>query len=416
MIRNNLSSLLIAPLLLLAAACVSEDEVRPIGNTSSETTLRLKLCMDSEEAKTETARSDKGQPDDYEQASGTFEQIATLRVIILHNSPIMEVEGARMVATASDGTPINDNLEFKVASNEMKTIVLIANEASLPSPVPGKTTSQFLDQFSPKGTQVTQKQWQQFLNWQVTQSANTSLFANIGDSPRLPLTEIWNINTLQLEETGVGNDEPVQETTLFLTRAAAKATFIFDVDTDPANPYIGSGVKVTGVRLKGLNTAEYVFPANAAYSPAKYIGNQPGTPNEVADGKRFITSFDAVTRQPGYEEGSTFTIGMASSPVEIKSYNGQNAPVRGPIYFPESKMPAKDMQFTVEVELDGNGNWLPAQPLTDNILNTGGLDAIARNTHLEIHIKFGANGISSEVTLVPYIGVNLDPIFGTDRE
>ena len=64
MIRNNLSYLLIAPLLLLAAACVSEDEVRPIGNTSSETTLRLKLCMDSEEAKTETARSDKGQPDD----------------------------------------------------------------------------------------------------------------------------------------------------------------------------------------------------------------------------------------------------------------------------------------------------------------------------------------------------------------
>lgn len=418
MMRTRLSYLLIAPLLMLCAACVSEEGV-PEEVTTTEMTLRMKINMGLEE-NTPTARADKGEPDRYDPASGKFEEIATLRVIILHGSD-REVEGARLVATSSDGTPLNDNLEFKVASNEKKTIVLIANEESLtpPAGVKDMSVSEYLDQFAQKGTKISDSQWKQLNEWKVEmpgfnpsvlefeQTYTKSLFSTTGLNPRLPLTEIWEIETLSEAQRQNKTDE-VQEVTLFMTRAAAKATFHFDIDPS----YSGSGSKVTGIKFCGVAPIQTVFPQNAVYSPAKYTAS--GEPNVVADGKRFITYFTpADLTFPG-----TFLIDMSEDPVEIKPYGEQDAPVRGPIYFAEYRFPQDDrLDFTVAVELDGNDNWLKAQPLTDNILLIDGIfNAIARNTHLEIHITFGSSGITAETRLVPYTGVHLDPIFGVDRE
>ena len=91
------------------------------------------------------------------------------------------------------------------------------------------------------------------------------------------------------------------------------------------------------------------------------------------------------------------------APVDMKKPAGASETdkkliVRGPIYFPES-LSAKDTKaYEVEVQLDG-GDWLTAKPLTTNILeftDKGGVkhQAISRNTHLYIDIKFTPTGIT----------------------
>lgn len=413
MIRNKLSYLLVAPLLMYCAACVSEDGV-PEVVPASKMTLRMKIQMGLEEG-TPATRADKGNPDKYDPASGDFEEISTLRVIILHDTD-REVEATRLVATAKDGTPVNDNLEFRVASNEKKTIVLIANEESLTPPTGASdlSSTQYLDRLAKTGNKITDSQWAQLTEWVVAMPDATapgtytrSIFSTTGHTPRLPLTEIWEVETMS-EVARLDKTDEVKEVTLFMTRAAAKASFLFDIDPSPDNPYAGSGSKVTGIRLYGVGQYETVFPKDAIYSPEKYIGGVGGNVNVVKDRERYIKSFtSAATGTPG-----TFQIDLSENPVEIKSYAGQDIPILGPIYFTEYKFSDQTEKFTVAVELDGNGNWLEAQPLINNILQIGGCDAIARNTHLQIRIRFGVNTITWEAIEAPYNTVTLDPVFG----
>ncbi len=83
--------------------------------------------------------------------------------------------------------------------------------------------------------------------------------------------------------------------------------------------------------------------------------------------------------------------------------------IAGPIYFPESILGA-NKHYEVGVLLS-TGVWLTA-PLETNILNIEGHDAVARNTHLKITLKFTGKDLQAEVRVAPYIGVVLGPIFG----
>lgn len=191
---------------------------------------------------------------------------------------------------------------------------------------------------------------------------------------------------------------------LFLTRAAAKATFAVEVDDD----YPVSGTTITAIRLNSLNRVEYVFPRDATYKPAKFVETEMDK-NGVR--KRYITNFSTFGNAfPSY------TISGLSIPVVAGSEKTLPA-----IYFPESKRP-DDLPYTVEVLLDGdkgNTTWLTAQPLGvgqgNNILMVDGHQAIARNTHLKITINFNTTGVNFTTEVLPYIGVNLNPGFGFDQ-
>ena len=158
MILHSLRHTAAAALTLAAMALASCSSEAPSPAASEETrgdvTLRLKVSTADSAAPSRTDLGDLGDQDGYEAPDGDFEKVATLRVIILHDS--REVEGNRMVATDDKGNPINDNLEFKVSSNELKWVYLIANEASLPLPegVTGySTVSEWLYHFT-KGAEL----------------------------------------------------------------------------------------------------------------------------------------------------------------------------------------------------------------------------------------------------------------------
>lgn len=407
------------------------------------------------------------EPDGFEGSQGVDEEIESIRIIILRQSSEQgvsyEVDAARLVATNAQGVPVNDNLNFKVRGNEMKTIVLIANENSLPSPDSKFATArEFLDQFLIKGSDVKTEDWNKIRDWTVgmpgenptaTQSLFSNYKANAASKSHIPLTEMFQVQTLNTTPTTASGESAIrsqetQEVTLFLTRCAAKATFEFKVDKDDSTPYRGSGMNVVGIRFWGYNWNQYVFPRNAVYTPSKYVNDTPGYPNYIenvaADGTvltpdqtqmdRYITSFNTIELTAG---GATFDYTF-DEPVEIKSYIGQTAPTRGPIYFCESKKQVAAGQslapddankadvgsgaslypsnYTLQLLLD-NGEWLTAKPINTNILqiteNGQTYDAIARNTHLKIVITFGEGGeIYLEAIEAPYNSVVLEPVFG----
>ena len=441
MIKKILSYLFTAPL-LLAASCISEEatECPETGGKNVTLSLRLDMGLEAEANRTQS-RADGGKKDGFEDPSGDFEKISSLRVIILHGTD-REVEAARLVATDENGTPRKDNLEFTVKSNENKTIILIANEDALPAPEGSEYESakDFLDQFTP-GKPLTTAQWDLWgllTNWtasmpvQANAVATRGLFSTDGEeypANGLPLTELFRVYVSTELAAQTSDDEYKQEVTLFLTRAAAKARFNFYVDglkDKPENKYIGKGLYVTGIRLNGLDISEYVLPKDTYYSPDKYITNDDGIdiPNTAENAERYITSF--ATPMPDEEKvGYTFDISGGENPVEIKP--DVSPRTRGPIYFPESMCDPEE-NYTVEVRVgikEGNrwiygenDGWIIAENngiLKDNILNFNGCDAIARNTLLDINIYFGnSNSITWEVSLVPYIGVVLNPSFGFD--
>lgn len=427
MIRKALTYLLTAPL-LLAASCVTEGEhpdIVEVPDSGNMLTMRLKLDMGLEGREISYDKN----PTDYESPTKGYEDVKTLRVIILRGND-NTVEAARIV-NMKDWMPDNDKLEFKVRSNEMKTIILIANELSLPSPDPDnyETASDYLTQFMtrPNATvKISESQMKQLMEWKAAMpgtlpDATAGLFSDSKYGKHLPLAEIFKVQAIAPEPTGNSDDDEdknndvdvIQNVTLFMPYAAAKATFYFTAD----DGYKDLGSKVTGIRLLGINWSEYVFPKETTYSPAKYTAQGEGYVS-TENSKRYITDFAAADLPAGREGMGSYTYTL-DEPVVIKKYAADNPDaMRGPIYFPESinKFETTDEQsiinnFRVQVQLEGL-EWFDAQPLTDNILHVDGFDAIARNTHLQIHIEFRENSITWEAIEAPYNTVTLGPGFG----
>ncbi len=409
MSRHLFYSLFAALMLTMLGACSQSD----IGKGEApDVILRLKIDMGSI-----ASRADQG-PEDFDDPASDFEKISTLRVIITRGSGAgREVEAARLVATNDFGMPVNDHLDFKVKGNEMKRIFLIANEAALTSPIEGMSASQFLDLYSHSGAQFGDDVLQMFTDWTVSfagtgPTAHASLFSG---AYRLPLTEMFRVQTIMVDESegvNAADGAPIpktQDVTLFLTRAAAKATFTFRMSSDKDdNPYLATGLTVTGVRINGLNWSEYVFPNTPVYEPEKYVDGEEGYVNQAEDeSKRYLVGFASPANTA---TGASFECPL-QRPIAIAAYDAKETYPVGPFYFPESIAP-DGKNFTLQVQLSG-GSWLEAKPIQDNILMLpNGANAIARNTFLKINVVFGPAGITYNVIVAPYNTIELDPIFG----
>lgn len=414
-----LMTLLVASL----AGCSQEEPSQPDAKKDS---VILRLAIDTGLDPSSRAAA----PDYFEAPSGDFEKIYTLRVILVKNGDD-EVEANRLVRTTETGTPVDDNLEFKVRTGS-KSVYLIANEASLPVPDnfagtgEGKYTgiTAFLDEKYRPGTSFSSEV---FSSWLVSlpggnPGATAGLYSNIPGANGLPLTEFFNFNIVSDNVDPDIAKEETQTVHLFLTRAAAKATFNVEVAPD----YKGSGVNITGIRLNGLNWQQYVFPRSAVYTPEKDVEITPGLPGVVTPEKeRYITSFTTPARVNNVT-GANVTMNLAADDqIEIKA--GAKGTV-GPLYIPESLMPVAVATnpaacFNVQVQLDGE-NWLDAKMLgndvagtnpNNNILLVNDCQAIARNTHLKVTIGFSDKDITADVELVPYISVVLRPSFGFEE-
>ncbi len=387
----------------------------------------VNLCLDvAFDGQPNSTRAGDNDGDGYEQATGLPENVKTLRVIIIREVPLVNQEGDtvkengkpviekrvveanRLVTTSEEGHPKYDNLEFQVVDNETKRIYLIANETSL-TPPPGQWSSAFefltSEQFK-VGMELAN--YDELTNWTVSISnipdngiVTNGIFANLnadvtgGPTLPLPLTEFFdifvNVKRLQLPDDTYTSH-------LFMTRAAAKATFFL-------NPQGLAGlydnVKITSISLSGIGSEEYVFPNNAVYSKGKYQNTK------VPDVNMYINSFSA----PSTNRNLTYLINtdfaMVPAGVDLGTSSRQINAV--PIYFPESILKTGE-KYMVTVTLS-TGVSLSA-PLVTNILNFGGCDAVARNTHLKIDMSFTSVTMTAQATVFPYTAVTLNPEFG----
>lgn len=413
---------LLALMTLLVASLAGCSQEEPSQPDVKKDRVILRLAIDTGLNPSSRAAA----PDYFEAPSGDFEKIYTLRVILVKDGK--EIEANKLVRTTDTGRPIDDNLEFKVETGS-KSVYLIANEASLPVPADfagtgsGKYTNitTFLDDNYRIGREFSSTVLRE---WLVSlpgsnPGATAGLYSNIPGANGLPLTEFFNFSVVSDNADPDIAKEETQTVHLFLTRAAAKATFNVEVAPD----YKGSGVNITGIRLNGLNWQQYVFPRSAVYTPEKDVKITPVLPGVVTPEKeRYITSF-ATPARVNNVTGANVTMNLAADDqIEIKAAAKGTV---GPLYIPESLMPVAVATnpaacFNVQVQLDGE-NWLDAKMLGNDVAGTNpnnniqlvnGCQAISRNTHLKVTIGFSDKDITATVTVVPYIGVVLTPSFG----
>lgn len=384
---------------LSLGSCINDSASECLEQDRSKSVV-LRLALNG--AGSDATRAEKGEPDWYDPATGSFETISQLRVIIVRLNDAKTggiVEANRMVRTSDTGTPLNDNLEFLVVAEENKRVYLIANEAFLPVPDAVKdkyrTASIFLDTF--KGTSPDKEgspiDLSVFSNWTVTmpdvtaatQTVKKGLFSP-SEATRLPLTEYFDLFVTR--ENAV---DDIYHANMFLTRAAAKAQFFISTetsgnfdDTDDDPKIINS--RITAITLEGISTTEYVFPNAAIYKPSK----EDLMKLELKDLKEaYITSFKA----PQPNQKVTYLIEVMDQEIKKPATPETGAaaptPITGTIYFPESILGSGE-KFKVRVQLDGQ-NWIEGE-LDTNILNMAGVDAIARDTYLPIHLIFNGAG------------------------
>ena len=402
------------------AAPAAEEPEQPAPDPD-KLTLRLDVSFDVDGSKT---RAEKD-PDDYEDPSGSFEQISSLRVIIMreveedsNGNATGIVEANRMVATYDNGNPRYDDLEFEVIADEKKRIYLVANERTITSVPAGQdfeTVSKFLDSFAaPKEGEVpTRVNLTVLANWTVSipedvisgDVTTAGLYSDAETiAPKLPLTEFFDIYANS--ENAVDN---ICYSHLFLTRAAAKATLYIDQkNTSPGY----ENVTITSFSLSGIGSEQYVFPHGAEYSIPKYpsegfLGTTGPSSGPSSDKlEMYIKDFTT----PAGCRPLTYLMDYTAAPVPVIEGTDPERAIKGfPIYFPESIL-AEERQYEVSVTLS-TGITLTA-PLETNILRIGDRDAIARNTHLKITLKFTSPELTAEVAVVPYIGIDLTPGFG----
>lgn len=437
-----LNIILLLGIAIGGASCVFDDysncpepipEAPGIPDAPEMLTLCLNVSFDTQGGATRA----ENEPDAYEKPTGSRETISTLRVIIIRDSVAedadgkptttvvkREVEGNRLVATSPLGYPLYDNLNFKVIANENKRIYLIANESSLTPPAGNESATSFLDGFKVKSafssiSEASLTEWTVSLSdikeveiegkkIDVTDNGIFPPFEikeegkdPIISYPQIPLTEFFDV---YVESEKAVDD--IFTKNLFITRAAAKATFY--IDTDGSSPAYDN-VSITSITLSGIGSEEYVFPNEATYSKGK---DQTAT---IPDLEMYINKFNT----PDNLKTLTYFLNDKDFPVVDKTSNETIREIVGStIYFPESILKIGE-KYQVGVLLS-TGVWLTA-PLetkgdnTANILSIDGREAIARNTHLKITLKIEAQELMAEVAIVPYIGIDLTPGFGFEQ-
>lgn len=418
-------STLLAVLALGCAGCHNSDAPLPPGveEPDAPDPDKLMLCLNvSFDGQYGATRADND-PDGYQDPSGDFEKISTLRVIILRDvskDPETGVESGiveanRLVMTNDAGRPMYDDLQFKVIANEWKRIYLIANEEYLPSsPQANTTATQFLDSFKTprQGATGVVTDLTELTNWTVSVPNLTPSTTQIIGYPnglfspnrdkRLPLTESFDVYAERSDET-----DDIFYSNLFMTRAAAKAIFFLNTSDDFI---VNEGeeivnTKITAISLTGVGTTEYVFPYKTEYNPTKadlvkYSSTE--LPSSSLVKNAFITTFAT----PETNRNVTYLLDDINVEI-VKPAGDEPVAITSPIYFPESILEAGE-HYEVGVRLS-DGRWLRASldenSAYHNILSIKDGDseseAIARNTYLPIELKFDG-ALQLEVNVLPW--------------
>lgn len=384
---------------VVATSCADSPEPPISSEKEGLVNLRLKVNINNPAPAASASRAfDNYQvPIDYEDAATVYEGINTLRIILVDPNGV--VEGNKTLTFSDkipDGTPYGE-FRFTVKGGENKRVYAIANEASIVTNDPAAPAPDFTAYLP--GTTLTPAMAEAMII-----STPTNLFIdNTGtDKKYLPLSEFFDV---YINEAVAGSDN-IQEETLFVNRAAVKWAFATEwVGNEASQLY---GLHLTEITVTGLASAQYLFPNSTTYDPGKYTDAL--TVN--ASTKKVVTAYKCPPLSQ-YNDTTSYTFTPDNFGL---NYGGTGlATTYAPeLYFHESPIPNDGIyRISAKGYLTGDDE-STATPLEFGPVALPNLPSLPRNTFVVVNFQFTPYTLNLEVTLVPYIGVWLDPIFGLD--
>lgn len=392
-------------LLALAALWSCDNRVEPNGisvPSPAEGQVNLSFSVGAVEAVDNLSRASIfTDPDDFEKGIPPYEDIHTLRVIIVRASGLIEHN-----KYLTENEFKKDKLyDFPVAPGEGKTIYLIANEAA--TGIDFKT----LVEGQPYPMNAIENM--------TFDATGGYLIDNTAESDRqyVPMSELYSLYVPPYKECEVIQKKTdtqkeiraISAGTLFVTRAAVKFTFNL-TSTKKGKLYLSS------LTFNSLANKEYLLPRNTVYSPQK---EQPKLSNDFKlteiEG-RFITSY--TIPNDAQQSPFVFTFTSDDKPKGIAFSADEPAENISPaLYFCESQLgapyPASNGEpYTVSISFYEENS---VNPKTFEAVKLPNLPILPRNTHVVVNIKVNQSEVEAVVELVPYIGVTLKPEFGFDN-
>lgn len=415
----------ITPAVGLSGCSDSSDPTDPSGPSDPAMAyLTINVSAGSaQESRANDIPTDGSYSHTFEDGIAPYEQMYTLRAIIVRPGGIIEHNELLHTAPSDQGFNQYTYASLKVVAGETKTIYLFANEdytriydsTGASTPLKEKLTNLHIGDSFPAND----------YNEMIISNSSASqapLIDNSGqDKSYLPMSEVFDV---KIESVNKDGTNLYQSADLFITRAAVKFGFAID----PSSVVKGN-VRITNVTIHGLADREYLLPNNTTYSPAKYDDK-----GKTSSADRIITAYtcpdgirtyDYTFTMPNdfgivYNADGTMTFPTSTDGTDKYTEKTPYAPA---LYFAESPVPTGG-KFTVDVTAEFDTG-IPDSDVTSTNpkyitttfegLTLDHLPNLPRNTFVKIVIKLGDTQPTLEAIVQPYTGVWLNPDFGIDR-
>lgn len=371
--------------MMVAMLSCASDSPEERGTGKKEAVLTINLHMNQAESKKHSrATSD----DDYsfEVPSDPYESgVRTLRVIIVSIDRDMLVEYNYSYNLENINCDINDlpDLRYKVKAGENKRIFLVANEYMLPKATQDLLASATRSYRMPEAIfNIVMEGGDNNVVVDNSESAATKKF--------LPMSEFFDYYI----PAPKSDDDEEYKADFFMTRALS--TFRFSIES-VADSYV-NGFKIKRIEINNVANSSYLFPHATVYSPDKYSAS--ANPLEG----RIITAFQT----PSSAKSSPIVFTPSAFGWNGIEQTGMSEQYIPRMYFPETSAPSGGSYYvTVTLEIAGVEQVCGPTPLPN-------LDALPRNTIVDIRLNFDSADLQLVATLTPYFKVSLFPKFGFD--
>ncbi len=349
---------------LLLTSCQSgsdSDEPRP------EAEFKLSVAL-ADMSRNGITRSVENFYDPSGGAISDNEKMQTLRIVIVR--PDGTIEHNRYIDFSSHPSIWYGQEQFKVERGEDKEVYLFVNENSTTYYESTGTVALSDNNFIREGAKFPTDR---IKNLTVMTTSNDDVL-----SGPLPMCEH---HTIKADALG-------RDTTLFVTRAATKFTYVINNNLDKT-------ISWTGLTLDKVARKEYYLPNNTTYTFTK---DEKG---EIISG--VINGYEVATIQ----NNEHYIFGRTFEPIEVAKGEEKALPS---FYLLESKYndpgTASDSKLNYKTSITLDGITLESKYLPN-------LSQLPRNSHVVVYITIGKGyEISCTVDVRPYGEIILEPGFG----
>lgn len=354
----------LAAVIVMMMACVScaSEKEEPRDSDMAILSIRINLANAVSPAAEmpPTRVGEEYEPDKF--PANDLEKMHTVRIIIVDSSGTVEHNSLWNLAVSPDVTATGR--DFPVSSNEMKRILLVANEAQAMLTLPdGKTVSASEYFQNLKASVGASVDFDQLKSLTHTVELNNS-GSEYGECLHGPLA------MSAIHEYYIGN-RPRYSATFTIHRAAVKYTYrITNLDTKAHN--------VDYIKADNISSGQYFFPDADFTDETQYFHTAYRTP--AGAGRREVTL-----------------------PLDSRVGAGETVEF-GPFYFPEGTVTSEENPYRTAFSFDGvftgwrTLEW--AMPQTPGLI--AAMTDLPRNTHVIVNVAFSFSSFTVDYTVCPW--------------